>query len=587
VRNIGWFRVIGFCLTLILLVASFSCKAPTSEAQAQFEVISLGVDPCLAATGQEIAITARIANIGDAQGTYTAMLKVDGAQIEKKDVTVAPRSSEWVTFTIVRDVTGTYLVNVGDMTTTGIVGLAYPVHNRTFIKPKLTAENVTEKIYLESGYEIPLGRGRPRMQTYDDVVAYAPEGLVNYRANVRRGQNWVPGPDYVREAEMLFSGCQFAPLVKYRGHIETEAGQTRYNLFWVDLLDKSIGESIYRQYEETEAKPLQYSIKLAETIPDIQVINVNPHMSVGLGYHLTDAQFNLVIETSPQIKPGDYTLRFIVDANGQNCGELPCFIHVKETIPERPYIKTAWLPNGLVEGPYLQTLSATSGTGSYTWSVIGGSLPDGLSLDPGGVISGTPTTVDFYSFIVQVNDGITTAVQPLSIAVNNGRKRLGSDDATVAGTSSGQTLILDRYLALNTDDYLALISDNVTQIRVKCTAAGNIKVALYADDDSSPGVMLSANNRGTSVVTGWNNISLPPTAIIAGKYYWIAYLSSTPCVGYTSDTGDSYMRCYNIDYSSNLETWTIGNLELSVGSGQNYYDKHSLTAGWWTPEKLY
>jgi hypothetical protein len=575
VRNMSWLREIGLWLTLSLLVASFSCKAPVPEAQAKFEVISLGVDPYLAATGQEITVTARIANIGNAQGTYTAKLKLDGIQVEEKDVTVDPDSAEWVTFKIVRDETGTYLVNVGDMTTTGIVGLVYPVHNRIFIQPKLTAENVTEKIYPESGYEIPQGTARRRIQTYDDVISYAPEGLVNYRANIRRGSNWIPGPNYVREAEVIFSGCQFAPLVKYRGHIETEAGQIRYNLFWVDLLDKSIVESLYRQYEATGTKPLHYSINLAGTIPDVQVKNVNPYMSVGLGPHIADAQFNLVIETSPQIKPGDYTLHFIVEANGQNCGELPCVIHVTETIPKPPFINTTSLPDGPIAGPYLQTLSATGGSGSYTWSKISGSLPDGLSLAPTGVISGTPTTVDFSSFIAQVNDGLTTATQPLSIAVTNGQKLLGTDDAAVAGANSGYHLILDRYAAVNTG--------NVTQIRVKCTTAGNVKVALYADDALSPGVMLNANNGGTSVVAGWNNISLPSTAVIAGKYYWIAYLSSTPCVGYTSDTGDNYMQCYDIGYSSNLETWTVRNLELSVGSGENYYDKHSLTAGWWTP----
>jgi hypothetical protein len=573
VRNTSWLREIALWLTLSLLVTSVSCKAPLPEAQAKFEVISLGVDPCLTEIGQEITVTARIANIGNAQGTYTTKLKVNGAQIEEKDVTIAPDSAEWVTFQIVRDEAATYLVNVGDITTTGIVGLVYPVHNRIFIQPELTAENVNEKIYLESGCGIPLGRARPRTQTYDDVVSHAPGGLVNYRANVRRGPSWAPGPDYVREAEMLFSGCQFAPRVKYRGHIETEAGQTRYNLFWVYLLDESIVESLYRQYEATGTKPLHYSIKLAGTIPDIQVKNVYPYMSVGLGPHIADAQHNLVIETSPQIKPGDYTLHFIVDANGQNCGELPCVIHVKETIPKRPYINTAWLSNGLVGGPYLQTLSATSGTGSYTWSVISGSLPDGLSLAPIGVISGIPTAVDFSGFIVQVNDGLTTAIQPLSIAVRNGQKLLGADDAPVDGALSG--LILDRYVAVNTD--------NVTQIRVKCTAAGNVKVALYADDNMQPGVLLNANNSDTSVVAGWNNISLPPAAVIAGKYYWIAYLSSTPCVGYTSDTGGNHMMCYDVGYSSNLETWTIRNPQLSVGAGENYYDKHSLTAGWWTP----
>ena len=55
-------------------------------------------------------------------------------------------------------------------------------------------------------------------------------------------------------------------------------------------------------------------------------------------------------------------------------------------------ISNASLPPGSVGVAYNQTLSVTGGTGPYTWTVSSGTLPDGLTLGTGGLISGTPTT---------------------------------------------------------------------------------------------------------------------------------------------------------------------------------------------------
>ena len=54
-------------------------------------------------------------------------------------------------------------------------------------------------------------------------------------------------------------------------------------------------------------------------------------------------------------------------------------------------ITTTSLANGTVGVAYSQTLAATGGTGSYTWSVSVGPLPPGLTLSAAGVLSGTPT----------------------------------------------------------------------------------------------------------------------------------------------------------------------------------------------------
>jgi YVTN family beta-propeller protein len=66
---------------------------------------------------------------------------------------------------------------------------------------------------------------------------------------------------------------------------------------------------------------------------------------------------------------------------------------------------------------YAATVAAIGGHAPYSWSIASGSLPDGLSLDPTGAITGTPTADGTSSFTVQVGDGASTATANLSILV--------------------------------------------------------------------------------------------------------------------------------------------------------------------------
>jgi Putative Ig domain len=92
--------------------------------------------------------------------------------------------------------------------------------------------------------------------------------------------------------------------------------------------------------------------------------------------------------------------------------------------PSAPTIQTVLLPQGAVNAPYLVggnpvTLSATGGTGAYTWSIASGSLPPGVTLSASqGVISGTPTTAGNYPFAVQVTDAANlSSTKALSIYI--------------------------------------------------------------------------------------------------------------------------------------------------------------------------
>jgi hypothetical protein len=88
-------------------------------------------------------------------------------------------------------------------------------------------------------------------------------------------------------------------------------------------------------------------------------------------------------------------------------------------------VTTTSLPNGTVGVPYSQQLSATGGVScgdpAYSWSVVSGTLPVGLSLSTGGAFSGSPTTAETQAFTVEATDcagSPATDNQALSLTIN-------------------------------------------------------------------------------------------------------------------------------------------------------------------------
>ena len=81
-------------------------------------------------------------------------------------------------------------------------------------------------------------------------------------------------------------------------------------------------------------------------------------------------------------------------------------------------ITTTSVPDGTARTPYSQALASSGGFGARTWTVSAGSLPAGLTLSSGGVISGTPTSGGTSAFTVRAVDAVgNVATQPLQLSV--------------------------------------------------------------------------------------------------------------------------------------------------------------------------
>jgi subtilisin family serine protease len=89
------------------------------------------------------------------------------------------------------------------------------------------------------------------------------------------------------------------------------------------------------------------------------------------------------------------------------------------SVPSAPLaVATTALPGGLTGVPYAQTLVATGGALSRTWSLAAGTLPAGVTLSSTGTLSGTPSTAATSTFTVRVTDSAgATATAALSLTV--------------------------------------------------------------------------------------------------------------------------------------------------------------------------
>ena len=67
-------------------------------------------------------------------------------------------------------------------------------------------------------------------------------------------------------------------------------------------------------------------------------------------------------------------------------------------------VSPASLPNGTVAAAYTQTITASGGVAPYGFAVTAGALPTGVTLTPGGTLSGTPTAGGTFNFTISATD---------------------------------------------------------------------------------------------------------------------------------------------------------------------------------------
>ncbi len=179
---------------------------------------------------------------------------------------------------------------------------------------------------------------------------------------------------------------------------------------------------------------------------------------------------------------------------------------------------TTTLPDATEDSSYSQKVNVTGGTSPYTWSIVSGSLPDGLTLKTTtGVISGTPDddTTGSYSFSIRVTDSSTStlsAQHSFSLFVREGA--FESVVSVASGLASGETNVFvegEWVAALGGGEsvYLSLDLGSSQTITVDDTVSNptNANIRFVAEDDSievresSPDAHFSYNTEYLLAVT--------------------------------------------------------------------------------------
>ena len=163
--------------------------------------------------------------------------------------------------------------------------------------------------------------------------------------------------------------------------------------------------------------------------------------------------------------------------------------------------------NGAVVGsPYSVTLQATGGKAPITWTLVSGTLPTGLSLTSGGVISGTPSATGNFTFTIKVTDSsatpqTSTETFTLAVTARQTSASLSLSPASVVATAGS----LATFTVTDTEPtgVPSVPSGTVTVSGDGGATGGTCTLAPTAvANQASCGVTVTAPTSGTDTITG-------------------------------------------------------------------------------------
>lgn len=226
--------------------------------------------------------------------------------------------------------------------------------------------------------------------------------------------------------------------------------------------------------------------------------------------------------------------------------------------------------NPMISGtPFSQTLTATGGTGPYSFSILSGGLPTGLTLSATGEITGTPTRRGAYSLSVQAQDslgaigiqafsgtvGSTPLVTtPLTFTLNQGAPANATLSTTGGVAPYTYTLPVD---PLPTG--LSLSASGV--ITGTPTTIGSSTVTLRVRDASTPGTFAQNSMLTINVVNLPSvSIAVSPTSVAEDGSANLVYTVTRDVVSpspLTVNIGTSGTATSGADYSGGVANVVI------------------------------
>jgi hypothetical protein len=86
----------------------------TAAPAASFNVSNLNINPATVQPGGPVNVSASVTNLGSAEGSYRAVLTVNGINEAEKVINLAPQASQTVTFSVTKNTVGQYQISIGN-----------------------------------------------------------------------------------------------------------------------------------------------------------------------------------------------------------------------------------------------------------------------------------------------------------------------------------------------------------------------------------------------------------------------------------------------------------------------------------------
>ena len=259
-----------------------------------------------------------------------------------------------------------------------------------------------------------------------------------------------------------------------------------------------------------------------------------------------------------------------------NSGTLPDSIEGSQP----PKITTASLPNGEVGTAYSQTLAAT-GNDTITWSVSG-TLPDGLSLNNDGTISGTPTAAGASTFTVTATNDSGSDSKQLTLTVTQPVTGVTLDQAELAlytGGSATLSATVTPENATNTSLTWASDAENIATVdqsgNVKAVGAGTATITATAADGSGKSATCTV-----TVTDKTYKISADATVLNFGSAY-TGYTQPAAQTVTLTNTGNQTVTLTQPASTNRFEVGTLSTTNLAAGETATFtvQPKAGLAAG--------
>ena len=191
---------------------------------------------------------------------------------------------------------------------------------------------------------------------------------------------------------------------------------------------------------------------------------------------------------------GKYPFTLTVTDNQSNTAtaNLSITVGAGVTITISPTTLTA----GTVGTAYTATLTASGGTAPYTWSVVSGTLPTGLTLNATGGVSGTPTAAGNYSFTVQATDS-TQATGQAAISLTIAVPTITISPATLPSATVGVAYTQALTASGGASPYKFAVTAGSLPSGFSLSAAGSITGTATAVESGSFTVTATDSNGAT------------------------------------------------------------------------------------------